>query len=212
MKDKQSLAINELNNQIAEKRYYISALQEQISKMNTDVSIINVKIQQNLTRLTEEYQMTYDHAKTLELKVIDNEDLIRDEIKQLRSDLAQIGNVNLEAIEEYKEEDARFQFMNNEYNDANDSIKNLLKSIDEMDSIMKEQFDKTIKEVNENLPSTFEVLFGGGSARIIYTEPENLLETGVDIKVSPPGKNITNLNLLSGGEKSLVALSVLLRF
>ncbi|RUO86736.1 chromosome segregation protein SMC [Spiroplasma endosymbiont of Megaselia nigra] len=209
LKDKQSLVINELNNQIGEKRYYISALQEQISKMNTDLSIINVKIQQNLTRLTEEYQMTYDHAKTLELKVIDNEDLIRDEIKQLRSDLSQIGNVNLEAIEEYKEENARFQFMNNEYNDANDSVKNLLKSIDEMDSIMKEQFDKTIKEVNENLPSTFEVLFGGGSARIIYTEPENLLETGVDIKVSPPGKNITNLNLLSGGEKSLVALSVL---
>ncbi|ALA97221.1 SMC superfamily protein [Spiroplasma kunkelii CR2-3x] len=209
LKDKQSLVINELNNQIGEKRYYISALQEQISKMNTDLSIINVKIQQNLTRLTEEYQMTYDHAKTLELKVIDNEDLIRDEIKQLRSDLSQIGNVNLEAIEEYKEENDRFQFMNNEYNDANDSVKNLLKSIDEMDSIMKEQFDKIIKEVNENLPSTFEVLFGGGSARIIYTEPENLLETGVDIKVSPPGKNIANLNLLSGGEKSLVALSVL---
>ncbi|MBW3058225.1 chromosome segregation protein SMC [Spiroplasma poulsonii] len=209
LKDKQSFTINELNNYISEKRYYISALQDQISKINTDLSIINVKIQQNLTRLTEEYQMTYDHAKTLELKVIDNEDLIRDEIKQLRSDLAQIGSVNLEAIDEYKEEYERFQFMNNEYNDLNDSVKNLLKSIDEMDDIMEEQFDKTIKEVNKNLPSTFEVLFGGGSAKIIYTEPENLLETGVDIKVSPPGKNITNLNLLSGGEKSLVALSVL---
>ncbi|WP_425377847.1 chromosome segregation protein SMC [Spiroplasma endosymbiont of Polydrusus pterygomalis] len=209
LKDKQSLVINDLNNQIGEKRYYISALQDQISKINTDLSIINVKIQQNLTRLTEEYQMTYDHAKTLELKVIDNEDLIRDEIKQLRSDLAQIGNVNLEAIAEYKEENDRFQFMNNEYNDANDAVKNLLKSIDEMDRIMEEQFDKTIKDINENLPSTFEVLFGGGTAKIIYTEPDNLLETGVDIKVSPPGKNITNLNLLSGGEKSLVALSVL---
>lgn len=123
MKDKQSFTINELNNYISEKRYYISALQDQISKINTDLSIINVKIQQNLTRLTEEYQMTYDHAKTLELKVIDNEDLIRDEIKQLRSDLAQIGSVNLEAIDEYKEEYERFQFMNNEYNDLNDSVK-----------------------------------------------------------------------------------------
>lgn len=209
LKNKQSFIINELNNKISEKRYYISSLQEQIGKININLSIINVKIKQNLTKLTEEYQMTYDYAKTLELKIIENEDLVRDEIKQLRSYLTQIGNVNLEAIEEYNEENVRFQFMNNEYNDANNSIKNLLKSIDEMDNIMKEQFDKTIKNINENLPSTFEILFGGGSAEIIYTEPENLLETGVDIKVSLPGKNITNLNLLSGGEKSLVALSVL---
>ncbi|WP_374696854.1 chromosome segregation protein SMC [Spiroplasma endosymbiont of Polydrusus formosus] len=209
LKDKQSLMINDLNNQIGDKRYYIFALQDQISKINIDLSIINVKIQQNLTRLTEEYQMTYDYAKTLELKVIDNEDIIRDEIKQLRGDLTQIGNVNLEAIAEYKEENARFQFISNEYNDANDAVKNLLKSIGEMDRVMEEQFDKTIKEVNENLPLTFGVLFGGGTAKIIYTKPDNLLETGVDIKVSPPGKNINNLNLLSGGEKSLVALSVL---
>ncbi|AGM25878.1 chromosome condensation and segregation SMC ATPase [Spiroplasma syrphidicola EA-1] len=209
LKEKQTVTLNDLNNYISERRYYISALQEQVGKISTDISMLNVKTQQDLMRLTEEYHMTYEHATTLSLAAIDNEEAVREEIKQLRSDLADIGNVNLEAIAEYQEEDSRYNFMLKEYEDLNKSVKNLLHSISEMDNLMQEQFDQTIKAVNKNLPHTFEVLFGGGTAKIIYTEPDNILETGVDIKVSPPGKNIANLNLLSGGEKSLVALSVL---
>ncbi|AHF61362.1 chromosome segregation protein SMC [Spiroplasma mirum] len=209
LKEKQLTHLNELNNAISEKRHYTGVLLEKVVKLNTDITMLNSKIQQDLSRLTEEYHMTYDHAKTLELKSIENEDEIREEIKELRSELATIGNVNLDAIQEYQEEYERYSFMKNEYDDINNAVKNLLSSIDEMDSLMEEQFDKTIKEVNQALPSTFEVLFGGGTAKIIYTEPDNILETGIDIKISPPGKNINNLNLLSGGEKSLVALSVL---
>ncbi|AHF58149.1 chromosome segregation protein SMC [Spiroplasma eriocheiris] len=209
LKEKQLTHLNELNNVISEKRHYTAVLLEKVGKLNTDITMLNSKIQQDLSRLTEEYHMTYDHAKTLELKSIENEDEIREEIKELRSELATIGNVNLDAIQEYQEEYERYSFMKNEYDDINNAVKNLLTSIDEMDSLMEDQFDKTIKEVNQALPSTFEVLFGGGTAKIIYTEPDNILETGIDIKISPPGKNINNLNLLSGGEKSLVALSVL---
>ena len=209
LKEKQLIHLNELNNVISEKRHYTTVLLEKVVKLNTDITMLNSKIQQDLSRLTEEYYMTYDHAKTLELKLIENEDEIREEIKELRSELATIGNVNLDAIQEYQEEYERYSSMKNEYDDINNAVKNLLTSIDEMDSLMEEQFDKTIKEVNQALPSTFEVLFGGGTAKIIYTEPDNILETGIDIKISPPGKNINNLNLLSGGEKSLVALSVL---
>ncbi|WP_368486792.1 chromosome segregation protein SMC [Spiroplasma sp. DGKH1] len=209
LKEKQLTHLNELNNVISEKRHYTAVLLEKVGKLNTDITMLNSKIQQDLSRLTEEYHMTYDHAKTLALKSIENEDEIREEIKELRSELATIGNVNLDAIQEYQEEYERYSFMKNEYDDINNAVRNLLTSIDEMDSLMEEQFDKTIKEVNQALPSTFEVLFGGGTAKIIYTEPDNILETGIDIKISPPGKNINNLNLLSGGEKSLVALSVL---
>lgn len=84
-----------------------------------------------------------------------------------------------------------------------------MKTIKELDEKIITVFDKTVKQINKVLPETFNILFGGGSAKIFYTDPENLLETGIDISISPVGKKVLNLNLLSGGEKSLVALSVL---
>lgn len=78
-----------------------------------------------------------------------------------------------------------------------------------IDGEMKQQFAQIVSEVNRVLPEVFQKLFGGGDARLIFDQPDDLLETGIEIKVNPPGKKITNLTLLSGGEKSLVALSVL---
>jgi chromosome segregation protein len=94
-------------------------------------------------------------------------------------------------------------------NDIREAIANIKTSISNMDEQMEKQFKGVIKDVNAALPTTFKTLFGGGEAKIVYTDPNDILNSGIEIKIQPPGKKITNLNLLSGGEKSLVALSVL---
>lgn len=140
---------------------------------------------------------------------IEDEDAVRSQIKQLTADLTGLGNVNLDSIQEYEQEKERFETFDRERKDVQSSVNNLNKIIQDMDESMVKQFKAVVDEVNAALPQSFAKLFGGGSAALVYTDPDDLLNTGIDIKVNPPGKKITNINLLSGGEKSLVALSVL---
>ncbi|KAF5295764.1 hypothetical protein FQA39_LY12937 [Lamprigera yunnana] len=131
------------------------------------------------------------------------------EVYDLSMELKDIGSVNLDSIEEYKQEKERFDYYDAQLQELNEAISKLESIILDIDISMETQFKKVVDDVNLALPDAFTKLFGGGTARLIYTDPENILETGIDIQVNPPGKKISNLNLLSGGEKSLVALSVL---
>lgn len=209
LKEKQVEQQNSLNNFIQEKRFYLSALLEQINKTEVSAVRIEEKLSQDLHWLTQEYNMTFDRASEQKLPEITDEEKVREEIKVLRVEIQNLGNVNQDAILEYQQENERYHFFTAQSDELIEASKNLTKAINEIDKIMQTQFDNTIKDVNKFLPDTFKILFGGGTARIIYTEPDNILETGIDIKIAPPGKTISNLNLLSGGEKSLVALSVL---
>lgn len=209
LKEKQVEQQNSLNNLIQEKRYYLSALLEQINKTEVSSVRLEEKLAQDLHWLTQEYNMTFERASEQELPEITDEEKVREEIKVLRVELQNLGNVNQDAILEYQQENELYHFFNAQSDELIEASKNLTKAINEIDQIMETQFDNMIKDVNKFLPDTFKILFGGGTAKIIYTEADNILETGVDIKIAPPGKTISNLNLLSGGEKSLVALSVL---
>ncbi|WP_338984013.1 AAA family ATPase [Spiroplasma endosymbiont of Othius punctulatus] len=200
---------SELNTEILEQRQMLDRLKEQMSSMNTDGSILTERKTNSLQRLAQDYNLTFETASTLEQPSISNEEKTRARIAELRVIIKDLGNVNLDSIEEYENENSRYEEYQKQVKDILEGLNNIKEAIKGMDTLMVEQFTSVITEVNKALPETFKTLFGGGTAEVFYTDPNNMLETGVDIKVNPPGKKISNLNLLSGGEKSLVALTVL---
>lgn len=200
---------NDLTQTTDEKRKSFSILKERESQLKTDIMLLQEKKMNAASRLAQTYNLTVEAALELEHKKIDDEEAIREYINTLRSEINSLGNVNVESIYEYEEENNRYTTFVSQTSDVEEAIKNLSEAIKNMDSQMIKQFKKIIQEVNLALPETFATLFGGGSASIVYTNPDDILNSGIDIKINPPGKKITNLNLLSGGEKSMVALSVL---
>lgn len=203
--------------QLEDNNNKLKAIREQYQHLNQDIQDIQFKkiklesyLEHNLNYLNNEYKMTYEYglSKYGSEKIIDEENN-RKLINELKRSLQEIGPVNLEVIEQFKETNERYEFLQNQRKEIVQAQEKLLSAIDSMDKIMIKRFDETIKEINAVLPETFSVLFGGGKAQLVYTNPDDLLTTGIDIIVSPPGKTVINLNLLSGGEKSLVALSVL---
>lgn len=170
---------------------------------------IESKMEQHLRRLVETYNLTYEYASQNYCEPLTNEAEARILVEQLRSEIEDLGFVNINAIEEFENENERYLSLKNKYDELQIASQSLLTAIDEMDNVMVTQFDETIKAINMVLPETFQTLFGGGSCSLRYTIPTDILNTGVEVLANPPGKRISNLNLLSGGEKSLVALSVL---
>ncbi|MBQ2583240.1 MAG: AAA family ATPase, partial [Erysipelotrichaceae bacterium] len=126
-----------------------------------------------------------------------------------RREIQELGNINMSAPEEYSEVNERYEFLKKNYDDLIASRDKILSAIDEMDEIMKTQFEKTFNAINEELPKTFSKLFGGGKARLILEDPQDILNTGIDIDVQPPGKSVKSIRLFSGGEKALIAICVL---
>lgn len=167
------------------------------------------KVEQIFKRLVETYHLTFDHAREIYNTPLENEEEARNLVFKLRNDLEELGFVNINAIEEFENENERYLRLKNKHDELTNALKELLNGIDEMDKIMVDQFDDTIKKINQVLPETFRILFGGGHCQLKYNQPDNILETGIEVLANPPGKKISNLNLLSGGEKSLVALAVL---
>ncbi|AUM62896.1 chromosome segregation protein SMC [Spiroplasma monobiae] len=209
LKDKSNERQNNLNSIINEDRGMLNSLKDKYSNLNSDGTLMFEKQSNATARLAQNYSLTYEAALELNTNVNETESEVRDRINYLRKEINSLGNVNLDSIEEYEEENSRYQTYVEQTQDVLESIKNLKDAIGDMDQQMIIQFKKIIKDVNAVLPDTFATLFGGGTASIIYTNPDDILNTGIDLKMSPPGKKIANLNLLSGGEKSMVALSVL---
>jgi chromosome segregation protein len=129
--------------------------------------------------------------------------------RQMRSHLESMGPVNMMALEEYKETAARHQFLQTQRNDLLESIENTQNTIREIETVSRQKFQEAFDRINENFQLTFRKLFGGGQAFMRLTDQENSLESGIDVVASPPGKRLQNVLLLSGGEKALTALALL---
>ena len=172
------------------------------------VNRLEVKIDSSLKILSENYGMTYEFA--LEKSIIDLDiEFARTKVNKLRKVIRDLGEVNLGAIAEYKRVSERYEFLLKQRDDLLNATNTLLEIVKEMDIQMEKDFKETFKVVKENFKETFKQLFKGGTADLIYTDPKNVLETGVEIVASPPGKKLTSLSLLSGGEKTLTAISLL---
>ena len=161
-----------------------------------------------LNRLSNEYAMTYEYASENYQEELDMESA-RYEVAVLRNEINALGHVNLDSIEEYEEVSKRYEDMNGQRLDLIQAQDKIIQAIDEMDDIMVEKFSTTFDKINYQFNLVFRELFGGGRAEIKYTDPNNILETGIDIDVQPPGKSVSNITLFSGGEKALIAISCL---
>ena len=130
------------------------------------------------------------------------------ELAEIRNKIRSLGNVNVSAIEEYKEVKERYDFLSAQIEDVENSRAELHKLINQLTTQMKEIFTEGFNKINENFSITFTELFGGGQASLSLADPENILESGIDINAKLPGKNVPSLDGLSGGEKALIALSI----
>lgn len=186
----------------------IRALESDLKDLEIKNSKISVKMDNMLNILSDSYSITFEKAKANYILEIDP-DVARKQVNQLKSSLKGMGNVNIGAIEEYERLSLRYEFLNKQIVDLEGAIETLLKIIDELDYVMKDEFMKTFKQVQIEFNNVFKELFGGGEARLELTDKSNVLETGIDIVVTPPGKKLSTISLLSGGEKTLTAISLL---
>ncbi len=152
--------------------------------------------------------MTFEKARANYILEVD-EDLAREQVSDYKMKLNNIGSVNTLAIEEYERISTRYDFLTKQNHDLEVAIEELLKIIDELDEVMKAEFLRLFKQVQVEFNKVFQELFKGGEARLELTDSSNLLETGINIVVTPPGKKLSSINLLSGGEKTLTAISLL---
>lgn len=169
---------------------------------------MNIKLDNYLSILSTDYEMTYEKAKANYILEI-NKDDARKMVISYKDALKRIGMVNIQAIEDYRKVSERYEFLSSQRNDLLNAKETLLEIIEEMDSVMKEEFLNTFNNIKIEFNKVFKQLFKGGSAELKLTDPKNLLETGIDIIASPPGKKLTSINLLSGGEKTLTAICLI---
>ena len=180
----------------------------ELKDLEIKASRLEVKLDNLLNTLTDTYSMTYEKAKE-NYKLDIDFNLAKTEVNKLKKKIKDLGIVNLTAPEEYEEVNERYIFLNNQIADLSQAENTLLEIIDEMDKVMISEFTDTFKTISNHFSSTFKELFGGGHAELKLTEPNNILETGIDIIASPPGKKLSSITLLSGGEKTLTAISLL---
>ena len=200
--------IDALNDELKELRSVLKDAMSQLMDQRIQKTKIENELNSKITYLAQEYNMTFEYAKA-NTEPIHDQDVAKGEVFSIKTEIKKLGNVNLDSIEEYESISTRYQDLIKQKEDLEASSNMLLKAINEMDAQMTTQFDETFQKINIQFNEVFRTLFGGGKAFLKYTDPENILETGVDIDVQPPGKSIQNISLFSGGEKALIAISCL---
>lgn len=170
---------------------------------------INIQKQYDdiIAKLWEEYELTKREAEKTAIE-IDNAPQAQKRLNELKQKIKSLGSVNVAAIEEYKEVSQRYEFMSAQVTDVEKSKKEIERLINDLTKQMKEVFVESFDQINKNFTYTFKELFGGGTASLSLSDPENILTSGIDILVHPPGKIVVHLDALSGGEKALVAIAL----
>lgn len=186
----------------------VNSKNKELKALEIEVNRKDVKLDHYLNTLSETYNMTYEKATMNYPLEMEKEDA-RNKVTNLKREIRDLGVVNLGAIEEYDRVSVRYEFLLKQKEDLTQAEDTLLEIIKEMDQVMTEEFKVTFEEINRHFRETFTELFHGGMGELKLTEPENLLETGIEIIASPPGKKLTSISLLSGGEKTFTAISLL---
>ncbi len=181
---------------------------KELKELEIITNRLDVKLDNLLNTLSETYSITYEKAKAnYKLEIEYNE--AKTKVNSLKRKIKDLGIVNLAAKEEYERVSERYNFLLKQTTDLKDAEATLLEIINEMDKIMVKDFKETFQIINSHFEETFKELFKGGKASLKLTEPSNMLETGIEIIASPPGKKLSTISLLSGGEKTLTAISLL---
>lgn len=211
LRRKRSKRQSELNESDAVFRQHRQTLQEAETKRHKQEVVVNrldVELNNLLNALGEQYEISYERAKE-RYCVPDDPKAAETKVKQLKERIAALGEVNLGAVEEYERVSERLAFLEAQQQDLLEAKAALYQVIDDMDREMAERFGTTFQAIRQQFQTVFAELFGGGRADLRLTDPDALLETGVDIVAQPPGKKLQHLSLLSGGERTLTAIALL---
>ena len=193
--------------EINDKFKVIEDLKAQVVKIDVKKTKIEDDMNGIINKMWEEYELTPNNVK--DCRRPENVQLTQKKVNGLRKELKELGSVNVDAIEEYKNMKERYDFMCEQRVDLEDTMAKLRKIITDMTQTMKEQFRNKFDLINKNFAEVFKELFGGGNASLKLEDEDNILECGIDINVQPPGKKLQNMMLLSGGEKAFTAIALL---
>lgn len=203
--DKRSAELRTLERNKSQEREKLSAeivrLDERKIAMRKEYDELN-------DMLFEQYELTRREAEALNIQ-IENMEEAKKRLHEIKVAIKKLGSINVGAIEEYKEVFERYEFLKEQIDDIEKSKSELGKIIDDLTASMSEKFMTQFNRINDEFKKCFADFFGGGKGEIILDEPDNCLESPIEIKIQPPGKSVQNINLFSGGEKSLAALALL---
>ncbi len=197
----------EQEEEINSKFKVIEDLKAQIVKIDVKKTKLEEDINSIINKMWEEYELTPNNV--VDYRKPENVQLTQKKVKDLRNEIRELGSVNVDSIEEYKNLKDRYDFMCEQRVDLESTMAKLRKIISDMTSIMKEQFKEKFELINKNFAEVFKELFGGGNASLTLEDKDNILECGIEITVQPPGKKLQNMMLLSGGEKAFTAIALL---
>ncbi|MBE7012966.1 MAG: chromosome segregation protein SMC [Ruminococcaceae bacterium] len=206
--EKDSAALKELRKRGKEQSELVYILNQEISRIENKLSKFELESEQIINRLWEDYELTYTTAQEYKKADINLNEAAR-EAKALKGSIKALGNINIDAIDEYKAVKEKYDFMSGQKEDLDQSKAKLEKIIDEMQREMTTRFKESFALIKEKYDVVFKQLFGGGTAKLSLTDPSNVLESGIEIEVQPPGKKLQSLLLLSGGERAFSAIALL---
>lgn len=198
---------NEKRKQVRELNDSKEKFSREVTRLEERKTSVQGAYDKIIADMAEQYELYLSEAVKL-AKPVENLLVIQRDLAEIKQKIRALGNVNVAAIEEYKEVSERYEFMSGQLNDVESSKRELEKLIEELTETMRRQFSDSFNQINENFKQIFVELFGGGRAELTLTDPEDVLESGIEIKVAPPGKVINNLSLLSGGEQAFVAICI----
>ena len=206
-KSNKNMAITKVETEIEEKYKIIEEIKNQANKLEVKKSKLDVELEQIINKMWEDYEITPNTAG--EFKKPNNVAETTKEVKHLRDEIKNLGSINIDSIEEYKQTKERYDYMCEQRLDLENASSKLKKVIQDMTKIMKEQFEKQFNIINKNFGEVFKELFGGGKAELKLTDETDILNCGIEIEVQPPGKKLQNMMLLSGGERAFTAIALL---
>ena len=199
--------LNETEEQVLEQMKKIEDLKNQVVKCDIKKSKLETERDQIINKMWEEYELT--PLQAAEFKKPTNVQEVQRKVNNLRNDIKELGSINIDSIEEYKKLKERYDFMSEQRLDLENTMAKLRKVIVDLTEVMRKQFDEKFKIINKNFAEVFSELFGGGKAELKLTDENDILESGIEIEVQPPGKKLQNMSLLSGGERAFTAIALL---
>lgn len=187
----------------------MNELDKEIFRLNQQREKLEEAMENQKNYMWEEYELTFNNAKVLRKEEYENLAEMKKAIAQIKDDIRRLGDVNVNAIEEYKEVSERYEFLKGQHDDLIEAEKTLMDIIEDLDIGMRKQFSEKFAEIQREFDKAFKELFGGGKGTLELVEDEDILECGIRIIAQPPGKKLQNMMQLSGGEKSLTAIALL---
>ena len=188
---------------------HISALDKECFRLNGKRENLEENLEKQMNYMWEEYEVTYNNALTYKMEKREDVSVIKKEVQRLKSEIRGLGNVNVNAIEDFKNLEERYEFLKGQYEDLVEAEATLKQIIEELDHAMRKQFEEQFAKIKSEFNQVFKQLFGGGKGTLELMEEEDILEAGIRIIAQPPGKKLQNMMQLSGGEKALTAIALL---